>query len=270
MWGCETKDEPPSRIDLASRPLKDPVDALAPIAKRPGLCLPIPDNLVMMLSGEMPRIKECVKQTIATGRPISSFQPVLLAVLEHLTIKPSDVIADIGGGSGVLEISLLEKGIPFAKAYVVDIDEPSLELLTFMLDQTAYEGREKIVPVVSSLTDVKLPPNTIDLAVFVRANFIDSVVGADGKVHGAPDTITLLKTVANALKPDGRVEFFFMKQARNVSVDGKSVDFGDDAVSVPFVEAGMRFISRSAYKVPGGGPYEHFSFVKDANATANP
>jgi len=106
-----------------------------------------------------------------------------------LGIKPGDMVADIGAGSGVFTLPLSPKVKPSGKVYAVDLDE---KLLEHIMETATEQGIVNIVPVKGDFDDPLLPDN-IDLA------FINDVL------HHIEHRAEYLKNLAAYLKPGGRI-----------------------------------------------------------------
>ena len=110
-------------------------------------------------------------------------------VIARLRLKPGDVLADIGAGSGVFTL-------PFARAvapgtvYAVEVDQG-------LVDHIAEKARTESVPNVDSVLgefmDPKLPAQDIDLAFFHDV------------LHHVKDRAGYLKNLSRYIKPGGRI-----------------------------------------------------------------
>src|SRR4051794_36529540 len=85
-------------------------------------------------------------------------------MVEQLRLKPGDVVADIGAGTGYLSRRLASQVVPGGKVLAVDIQPEMLQLLT---NQMAAAGISNVVPVLGTVSDPKLPPNSVDLVLMV-------------------------------------------------------------------------------------------------------
>jgi ubiquinone/menaquinone biosynthesis C-methylase UbiE len=110
--------------------------------------------------------------------------------IARLKIKPGEVIADIGAGSGVFCGPLAKAASPGGKVYAVDIDQG-------LIDHIASRAKElrvtNIQTVLGKFTDPNLPGVDVDLA------FINDVL------HHIEDRAGYLKSLARYLKPSGRI-----------------------------------------------------------------
>lgn len=86
-------------------------------------------------------------------------------LLDILDLKPTDVVADIGAGTGYFSFRLA-RAVPQGKVLAVDIQPEMIDYLN--------EGKKKanvpnVEPVLGTITDPKLPVNSVDLALMVDA-----------------------------------------------------------------------------------------------------
>jgi ubiquinone/menaquinone biosynthesis C-methylase UbiE len=108
----------------------------------------------------------------------------------HLKLKPGDVVADIGAGSGIFEAPLARAVGPSGKVYAEDVDQG-------LVDAIARKQREFQIPnimtVLGQYTDPMLPASDVDLAM------INDVL------HHIADRATYLKNLARYIEPSGRI-----------------------------------------------------------------
>jgi SAM-dependent methyltransferase len=113
-------------------------------------------------------------------------------LVDQLKLKPGDVIADIGAGTGYFTRRLAKKTGPKGEVLAVDIQPEMLELLT---NQMAAEGIKNVKAVLGIITDPKLPANSVDLALLVDV------------YHEFDHPWEMMQAITRALKPGGRVVF---------------------------------------------------------------
>ena len=113
-------------------------------------------------------------------------------LVEQLKVKPGDVVADIGAGTGYFTRRLASKTGPKGEVLAVDIQPEMLELLT---NQMAAAGIKNVKPVLGTITDPKLPADSVDLALMVDV------------YHEFDHPWEMMQAITRALKPGGRVVF---------------------------------------------------------------
>ena len=111
-------------------------------------------------------------------------------VIASLGLKPGDVIADIGAGTGTFAIPFAKAVAPSGRAYAVDIWP---DLLDYIKVKAAKEGVSTLDTVLAAREDPRLPKRQVDV-VFFHDVF-----------HNANDRADYLTRVAGALKPGGRI-----------------------------------------------------------------
>ncbi len=113
-------------------------------------------------------------------------------LLPALKLKPGDVVADIGCGTGYFSWRMAklvgEKGL----VYGVDIQPEMLELLAKQMEK---RGVKNVKGVLGTITDPKLPANSVDLVIMVDV------------YHEFDHPHEMMANIVNALKPGGRVVF---------------------------------------------------------------
>jgi len=111
-------------------------------------------------------------------------------VIAKLRLKPGDIVADIGSGSGVFSIPMAKAIAPNGVLYAVDIDQ---KMLDFVADRARKAGVTNLRTVLGEFDDPKLPVKTVDVAFFHRV------------LHMIEHRQMYLNATANYLKPDGRL-----------------------------------------------------------------
>ena len=110
-------------------------------------------------------------------------------LVKNLDIKPGQVIADIGAGSGY-HSALLSTRVGNGKVYAVDV-EP--EMIAFLNDRIKREGKKNILPVLSTEKNVALPANSVDLMLLVDV------------YHEFSFPYEMALSMLEALKPGGKL-----------------------------------------------------------------
>ena len=98
-------------------------------------------------------------KTLETPQRIQSLK--IDETLSKLRIKPGDVVADIGAGSGIFEAPLAQAVSPKGTVYAVDIEKGLID----HINQRATEMKlANVKGVVGKFTDPGLPAHNVDLA----------------------------------------------------------------------------------------------------------
>ncbi len=113
-------------------------------------------------------------------------------LVEALNLRHGDAVADIGAGSGYYSWRAAERVGPKGSVYAVDIQQEMLDLLA---KKMADRKITNVKGVLGTLTDPKLPPGSIDVALMVDV------------YHEFDHPYEMIRAICNALKPGGRVVF---------------------------------------------------------------
>jgi precorrin-6B methylase 2 len=94
------------------------------------------------------------------GREVSELPDRLVRALE---LDSSDVVADIGAGTGYFTFRL-SRLVPHGRVLAVDIDEQMLALIT---ERMRSEGTDNVQTILGRVDDPRLPEASVDLALIV-------------------------------------------------------------------------------------------------------
>jgi ubiquinone/menaquinone biosynthesis C-methylase UbiE len=86
-------------------------------------------------------------------------------LLKELQLKPTDVVADIGAGTGFFSFQLAQK-VPQGRVLAVDIQPEMIEALN---RNKARQSVTNVQPVLGTTTDPHLPADSVDLVLIVDA-----------------------------------------------------------------------------------------------------
>src|SRR5437868_1266489 len=113
-------------------------------------------------------------------------------LLDALKLKPGDVVADIGAGSGYFTFRMAERVGPKGKVLAVDIQP---EMLAILRQQMKVRKLSNVEPILGTETDPKLPAGTVDLILLVDV------------YHEFSYPWEMTQAMVRSLKPDGRLVF---------------------------------------------------------------
>jgi Methyltransferase small domain len=256
--GVTVKTPPPPPKQDAP-PIPEPGSVTAPPEKVYPRSLPEDAaEAAAVLADLMPFVQEKGKQRY---RFSDQHQP-FLEVLKKIGIKSDDAVADIGAGTGVLVLSMIENAQRFRRYFAVDVNKPGLDLLaeTLKAKDVTLGGKYEIIH--STVADTKLPPNSVNVAVIFDSPFflpeIDPQTGEAPTEPLAEDApaIQCLKTLHAALIDGGRVEVVMQKV--NLPMEYRS---DVDIFSKTFKLAGFTFASKEIFET-GAGQYLRLVFRK--------
>lgn len=110
-------------------------------------------------------------------------------LLAALDLKPTDVVADIGAGTGFFTFLMAPK-VSTGNVLAVDIQP---EMIDYLNEGKAKRKIANVQPVLGTESDPKLPANTVDLAILIDA------------YHEFSYPREMMSRIAASLKPNGRV-----------------------------------------------------------------
>jgi ubiquinone/menaquinone biosynthesis C-methylase UbiE len=113
-------------------------------------------------------------------------------LVEHLQLRPGEVVADIGAGTGYYSRRLAKRVGPAGKVFAEDIQPEMLVLLT---NKMAEIGITNVVPILGSTTNPALPAGSVDLVLLVDV------------YHEFDFPYEMMEGICRGLKPGGRVVF---------------------------------------------------------------
>ncbi|HEX8916633.1 MAG TPA: methyltransferase domain-containing protein [Humisphaera sp.] len=109
--------------------------------------------------------------------------------IEMMALRPTDVVADIGAGSGYFSFRIAAL-VPRGKVLAVDIQQ---EMLDLVAKRAKEAGVANVEPVLGTITDPKLPDAGVDVVLMVDA------------YHEFDHPQEMMTAIVKALKPGGRV-----------------------------------------------------------------
>ncbi len=113
-------------------------------------------------------------------------------LVELLKLKEGDVVADIGVGTGYIARRIAPKVGDTGTVYGVDIQPEMLELLAEKMKEV---GITNVKGILGTISDPKLPPESVDLAIMVDV------------YHEFSHPYEMMQNICRGLKTGGRVAF---------------------------------------------------------------
>jgi SAM-dependent methyltransferase len=157
--------------------------------------------------------------------------------IDALDLKPTDVIADIGAGSGYYSFRISSK-VPQGSVIAVDIQQEMLDFLSKRADELKIEN---VSGHLGKIDDVGLPINSLDAALMVDA------------YHEFSHPAEMLASLHRALKPHGRI-FLLEFRAEDPRVPIKPLHKMTEAQAAKeFAAAGFTLVSNKRHL-----PWQHF------------
>lgn len=113
-------------------------------------------------------------------------------LIQALKLKPGDVVADVGAGSGYHTFRMAPVVGPRGKVLAVDIQP---EMIALLKKGIKKHKTPNVKPILGTLTDPKLPAGGVDLILLVDV------------YHEFSHPYEMTKAMVKALKPAGRMVF---------------------------------------------------------------
>jgi precorrin-6B methylase 2 len=110
-------------------------------------------------------------------------------LLKALNLKPTDVVADIGAGTGFFTF-LMAPELLKGSVLAVDIQP---EMIQYLKEGKTKRKVSNVQPVLGTESDPKLPANTVDLVIMIDA------------YHEFSYPREMMDHIVSSLKPNGRV-----------------------------------------------------------------
>lgn len=110
-------------------------------------------------------------------------------VVENLDLRPQDVVADIGAGTGYFSFRIA-KLVPQGKVYAADIQQEMLNVIEFLKQEDKVEN---VTTILGEEKSPNLPNESIDLALMVDT------------YHELAYPQEMMEEIVKSLKPKGRV-----------------------------------------------------------------
>lgn len=125
-------------------------------------------------------------------RPERETEEAPAKAIAAMGLKVGDAVADIGAGTGYFSWRLAQVVGPKGMVYAEEIQPEMLEILRTNLTS---RGVQNFKEVLGTITDTKLPTNSIDLAIMVDV------------YHEFSHPYEMIASITRSLKPEGRIAF---------------------------------------------------------------
>ncbi|MBN1350834.1 class I SAM-dependent methyltransferase [candidate division KSB1 bacterium] len=111
-------------------------------------------------------------------------------IMDSIGVVPGMVIGEVGAGNGRVAVKMATRVGESGKVFANDIDSKALN---FMRERCERENIRNMVVVEGRATDPMFPKEQCDLVYMINT------------YHHLDDPVSLLKNIASALKPNGRL-----------------------------------------------------------------
>lgn len=145
-------------------------------------------------------------------------------VIAKIGLKPGQVVADLGAGTGLFAVPMAKAVSPKGKVYAVEIDKGYFDII-------AAKAREanvsNVQTVLGQFNDPSLPGSDVDVAFFHDV------------LHHIEDRAGYLKNLARYVKPMGRVVIIDLKPETSPHKDQPNLVLSEGQVSGWMAAAGF-------------------------------
>ncbi|PSB29092.1 SAM-dependent methyltransferase [filamentous cyanobacterium Phorm 46] len=121
-------------------------------------------------------------------RPSRGMEEKSARLVNNLDLKPTDIVADIGAGTGYFSFRIAPL-VPQGKVLAVDVQP---EMINFLELNKIEKNITNVEPVLGNIDNPNLPENSVDLVVMVDA------------YHEFAYPREMMQGIVKALKPGGR------------------------------------------------------------------
>ena len=153
-------------------------------------------------------------------------------VMDAMGIADASVVADIGAGSGWFTIRLARRVGPQGLVYAEDVQPEMINAITRRVQR---EGLTNVRAVRGQNSDPRLPPGSLDAVLLVDA------------YHEVEDRVTMLKNLARALKPQGRIGVVDFKLDGTGPGPAPDERVSPDVVVKDAAKAGLRLVRQEPF-----------------------
>ena len=143
-------------------------------------------------------------------------------VIATLQLKPGQIVADIGAGTGYFSVRLAKsKAAP--RVYAVDVEA---SMVDYLRKRTAKEGLKNLVAVQASADAANLP-EAVDLILIVDT------------YHHIGNRVAYFRGLSKSLKPNGRLAIVDWTEAAIAGGPPKEFRFSPDRLKAELTQAGF-------------------------------
>jgi predicted methyltransferase len=166
-------------------------------------------------------------------------------VMDTLRVAEASVVADIGAGAGWFTIHLARRVGPNGIVYAEDVQN---EMLSAIDRRVRALGLINVKTILGTDNDPRLPPQSLDAALMVDAYHEN---------EEPANRISLLRNLASALKPNGRIGLIDFKLEGSGPGPAPEERISPETVIAEAKAAGLELVSQETFL-----PYQYFLIFK--------
>jgi ubiquinone/menaquinone biosynthesis C-methylase UbiE len=152
-------------------------------------------------------------------------------IVMRVALKPGQVVADLGAGTGLFSVPLAKAVGPTGRVYAVEIDKGFLPQIT---EKASQQHVSNVSAVLGEFTDPKLPARNVDLA------FMHDVL------HHVQDRATYIRNAARYLTSSGRFVVVDYKPEQSPHKDQPELVVSEEQATAWMKAAGLGKVDRVA------------------------
>ena len=149
-------------------------------------------------------------------------------IMDALHVAEGSTVADIGAGAGWFTMRLAQRVGPNGVVYAQDVERLMLEAIK---RRVSREGLQNVEPRLGSGSNPNLPDGALDAALVVDA------------YQEVEDRVALLRNLARALKPTGRIGIVSWKPGRGGPGPDPSERVERSVIEADAAAAGLRVLA---------------------------
>ena len=166
--------------------------------------------------------EEWIKTLDGTERVASMKIDEIVAALK---LQPGQTVADIGAGSGLLEVPLARAVGSKGRVYAVEVDAGFIPGIKKRVDAA---GMTNVETVLGQYTDPALPVKTVDIALFHDV------------IHHVQERAAYLKTLARYIAPSGRIVVIDYEAGRGPHRAEPALEVSREQLTAWMADAGFK------------------------------
>jgi hypothetical protein len=220
----------------------------APGGKVEAMELPVPATLEPFpeLKGDAYEKLKATLSNLVEKKKMAKTFPALVTIADQVFTGDEKVVAILAAGTGRLGLVALEEKRPFKKLFVLDNNEPSLQLFRQGLAAGKFEAAANVELLMTTAVDVRVAEDTVDVGVVIGPREFLAGPGKDDKLEIAEAPLKQLITFFKAIKNGGIFHVYGGKKPA-IARGGEYAEM----LKIPFETAGFILKETKMEKLAG-------------------